>query len=443
MSARFEIEVTVWDELDEEARARRFERGVERIFDPKLIAAIQELVEDVRVNGDEALVRALARFDGCEIDAAELLVAEEEFERARDTVERDVELAGGLRTALDNSRRFNEHALEAAWRAEISAGLTVGERSTPIASAGLFVPCGKGSFPSVLVQIGTPATVAGVSELTVAVPPAPGGSAIDPAVLWVASELGIERVLRSNGPAGVAAMALGTESVPRSRKVLGPGSPAVQAAQVICQLYGCYTQMVLGPTESAVVADGTADPKLLAADLLNEAEHGDDSTAILITPSRELVEETLAHVDRQLADLPEQRRDWALQSLGRNGGVIVVSDLEQAVEAVDLLAPEHLQLAGSSAETLVEQIGHAGEILVGQSSLFTEANYVIGVPASLPTGGFATVTGGVTAASFQKRISVAEVTPEAMRDLAPASLAIARHEQFPAHARAVSIRFES
>jgi histidinol dehydrogenase len=439
-----DLQVSVWDELDAAARAAFVERASGRVLGPRLMEEIRTLVEDVRDNGDEALVRALARHDRCQIEQDRLLVSPSEFEQARNTVEQDSELVAALRLALDNSRRFNERAIrDSRWQEEIAPGIEVGERATPVASAGLFVPCGKGSFPSVLVQIGTPAVVAKVPDVTVTVPPLPGTSAVDPAVLWVAAELGIERVLRSNGPAGVAAMALGTETVPRARKVLGPGSPAVQAAQTLCQLYGCQTHMLLGPTEAAVVAGPSADPRLLAADLLSEAEHGPDSTSVLVTPSRSLVKETLASIEDQVAALPEPRREWALSALGRNGGVILVSDLEQAAEVVDALAPEHLQLAGPETEGLVDRIHHVGEILIGQASLFTQANYVIGVPASLPTGGFAAVNGGVTAATFQKRTSVARISPDAMRALAPASLALARHEEFPAHANAVQIRLAS
>lgn len=425
--------------MDAPARQRLFERGVERIFDPALLADMQEIVEDVREHGDDALVRALARFDGCEVERDELLVGAEETEEGREQV--SPELAAALRTGIANIRSFNQEvATPRSWRTEIAPGLEVGEQATPIASAGLFVPCGKGSYPSVLMQIGVPAVVAGVPELTVAVPPVPGGSAVDPAVLWLAAELGIDRVLRSNGPAGVAALALGTETVPRARKVLGPGSPAVQAAQVICQLYGCQTQMILGPTESAVIADASADPRLLAADLLNEAEHGPDSISLLITPEEGLVEATQGEIAEQLAQLPEPRRGWATTALGETGGAILTEDLAEAAEVADFFAPEHLQLAVADPEGLVTTVKHAGEVLLGQDTLFSMANYVLGVPASLPTGGFALVTGGVTAATFLKRTSVAAADATARTALAPASLALAEHEGFPAHAAAVRAR---
>lgn len=433
------MRVLRWDGLEERDRQALFDRGVERIFDRALMERVREIVEDVREHGDAALVRALARFDGCEIDASALCVTPEEFATARSRI--DAEMAAAIATAAANIRVFNEAAVgELSWRREIAEGIEVGEQATPIESAGLFVPCGKGSFPSVLLQIGVPALVAGVQKLTVAVPPVPGTSEVDPAVLYIAEELGIARVLRCNGPAGVAAMALGTESVPRARKVLGPGSPAVQAAQIICQLYGCHTHMLLGPSESALIADDSADPRLLAADLLNEAEHGPDSTTLLITPSEALVHATQAEVAAQLAALPEPRRGWAQAALCRNGGVVLVGDLPEAVQVTDFFAPEHLQLAVEDPETLLTMVHHAGEVLLGQSTLISMANYVLGVPASLPTGGFALVTGGVTAETFLKRSSVAKVTPRAAEELAAATVIFAAHEDFPAHAASVLAR---
>ena len=184
------------------------------------------------------------------------------------------EVQDAVRDAIANIRAFNQAALrERDWRIELKPGLVVGEKITPIASAGLFVPSGKGSFPSVLTQLGTPAVVAGVPQIAVVVPPVPGADgAVDPAVLCVAVELGLTDVFRANGPAGIAALAFGTESIPRVRKIVGPGSPPVQAAQIECQRFGCHTQMLLGPSESLIIADETADVRLLAADLLNEAE---------------------------------------------------------------------------------------------------------------------------------------------------------------------------
>jgi histidinol dehydrogenase len=429
-----------WQELDDDARVRLLGRGVDKIFDPALRESVARIVEDVRANGDAAVVRALAEFDGCDVPAERLRVSEQEFEQAERAVSDEVKAA--LREGIANVRAFNEHLTrEREWSLEIQPGLTVGEKATPVASAGLFIPSGKGSFPSVVVQIGTPAVVAGVPELAIVVPPVPGGSGeVDTAVLCAANALGITDVFRANGPAGIAALAFGTETFPRVRKVLGPGSPPVQAAQIACQGYGTHTQMLLGPSESLIIADDSADVPLLAADLLNEAEHGPDSSSLLVTDSEALVEAVQEALAVQLEALPEPRRSYARAALGENGGAILVADLAEAAEVANTYAPEHMQIVARDERGVLDAIQHAGEVLLGQSTPVSAANYVIGVPAALPTGTFARVTGGVTAETFLKKTSIAKASPEALERMTPAILALAEHEGFPAHAAAVRAR---
>jgi histidinol dehydrogenase len=435
--------VARWAELDEAGRARILERpGTAKIFDPELRASIAEIVEDVRAHGDAGVVRALKRFDGVDVAPDALRVSDAEFAAAEGAV--GAAVRDGIRHAIANIRAFNEHLTrEREWRTEIAPGLMVGEKSTPIASAGLFVPSGKGSFPSVLVQLGTPAVVAGVERIAVVTPPVPGGGgAVDPAVLVVARELGLRDVFRVNGPAGVAALAFGTQTIPRVRKVVGPGSPPVAATQIEVQRHGCVSQMLLGPSESLILADDSADPRLLAADLLNEAEHGPDSASVLVTDSEALLEATQTHLAAQLAQLPEPRRAYAKLALGENGGAVLVANLDEAVELANRYAPEHMQIVARDEEAVLAGIVHAGEILLGQATPIAAANYVLGVPAALPTGAFARVTGGITAEIFLKKASIAKATPEALREMAPAVLALADHEGFPAHAAAVRARFD-
>jgi len=440
MSEQAPMRVMRWSEMDEAAREQLLGRGNRAIFEPSLRDSVALIIEDVRENGDAAVVRALAKFDGCEIAEDGLQVSDEEFAAARESVPAAVQDA--IRAAISNIRAFNEYLTrEREWRTELQPGLVVGEKSTPIASVGLFVPSGKGSFPSVLVQIGTPAVVAGVPEISVVVPPLPGGQGeVDPAVLCVAQELGIKRVFRANGPAGVAALAFGTQSIPKVRKVLGPGSPPVQAAQIACQLYGCHTQMLLGPSEALIISDDSADPRLLAADVLNEAEHGPDSASLLVTPSESLIEAVQAELAVQVAALPEPRRAYAHAALGENGGAFIVSDLEEAAELCNWYGPEHMQIVARDEEAVLAMIDHAGEVLLGQQTPLSAANYMIGVPAALPTGAYARVTGGVTAETFLKKTSVAKLSGEALERMSEAIVALAEHEGFPAHAAAVRAR---
>ena len=436
------LAVIRWADADQTRRCALLGRGVEKIFDPALQASIRELVEDVRENGDAALVRALRKFDGCEVPPEKLRVPEEEFERAARLIPDG--LLDAVRMGISNLRAFNEYATrEREWRTEIRPGLVVGERLTPIASAGLFVPSGKGSFPSVVMQLGVPAIVAGVPEIALVVPPVPGGEGeIDPAVLCVARELGITNVFRANGPSGIAALAFGTETFPKVRKVVGPGSPPVQAAQIQCQLFGCHTQMLCGPSESLIIADDSAEVRLLAADLLNEAEHGPDSSSVLVTDSQRLLDAVQDELAVQLARLPEPRRTYAVLALGENGGCVLTAGLDEAIEVANDYAPEHMQLVVDPAieDTVVSRLVHAGELLIGQQTPISAGNYVLGVPAALPTGAFARVTSGITAETFLKRMSVAKADARAMTEMIPAIVALAEHEGFPAHAAAAVAR---
>jgi histidinol dehydrogenase len=437
------LRTMTWSTMDEAERRALCARGLEAIFDSDLKAAVGRIIDDVRANGDEAVCRALHDFDHVDVEPQQLRATADEIAEAE--VSHDVDAA--IDDAIAHLRAFNAQVMQRAadWSFESEPGLTVGEKITPISSAGLFVPSGKASYPSVAYQLGVPATVAAVPEIALVVPPVPGGGArIDPAVLTVCRKLGLDQVFRVNGPAGVAALGFGTASIPQVRKIVGPGSPAVACAQVEMQRYGVATMMILGPTESLVIADGSADPRYLAADLLNEAEHGTDSVVVLVTTSTKLLEQVDRELDRQLADLPGPRADAARAALGINGGCVLVSDLGEAAVVANRWAPEHLQVAvdGAAEAELVDRLLNAGEILIGQSTVFSAGNFVIGCPASLPTGGFAHVSSGITADAFLKRTAVARADAGALQRMTPTIVAMSDHEGFPAHANAARIRLQ-
>jgi histidinol dehydrogenase len=423
------------------ARAALMGRGLDDIFDPDLRRSIGDLIDDVRARGDAAVCDALLKFDGIEVTQSELRVSERELDEA--FVSSEVDAA--IDDAIAHLRTFNEAQMSRAgdWMVESEPGLTVGEKISPISSTGLFTPSGKASYPSVAYQLAVPAVVAEVPSITLVVPPVPGGSGeVDPAVLVVCRKLGIQDVFRVNGPAGIAALGFGTESIPRVRKIVGPGSPAVTIAQVEMQRHGVTSMMLLGPTESLVIADDSADPSRLAADLLIEAEHGTDSSVVLLTTSTPLAEATDQELARQLESLPDARVDAARASLGPNGGCVIVESLDQAIDVANEFAPEHLQVAvtDSAVEGVVDRLLNAGEILVGQHTPFSAANFVIGCPASLPTSGFAHVSSGITANTFLKRTAVARADEQALARMTPSVLALADHEGFPAHGHALRLR---
>jgi histidinol dehydrogenase len=431
----------VWALMESESRAALMHRGLDDIFEPGLRASIGELIEDVRERGDAAVCDALLKFDGIEVAPEGLRVSDDELDSAEvsDAVDRSID------DAITHLRDFNEAQMERAtdWEFESEPGLMVGEKITPISSAGLFTPSGKASYPSVAYQLAVPAVVAGVPELALVVPPIPGGTGdIDPAVRVVCRKLGIRNVFRVNGPAGIAALGFGTNSIPKVRKVVGPGSPAVTIAQVEMQRHGLSTMMLLGPTESLVIADDAADPALLAADLLIEAEHGTDSSVVLLTPSVALAHAVDLELDEQLETLPDIRAEAARASLGPNGGCVIVDDLSIAVDVANEFAAEHLQVVvdDSILDDVLDGIVNAGEILIGQHTPFSAGNFIIGCPASLPTSGFAHVSSGVTADTFLKRTAVARADQRAVARMAPSVIALAEHEGFPAHAAALRRR---
>lgn len=431
-----------WDDMNEPQRAALCRRGLDDIFDPALRASIGRIIDDVREHGDEAVCRALHDFDHIDIDPSALRVTPAELAEA--TVSDVVDAA--IDDAIAHLRTFNDEVRSRAseWSIESEPGLFVGEKVTPIASAGLFVPSGKASYPSVAYQLAVPAVVAGVPDIALVVPPVPHSRGeVDPAVLAVCRKLGISQVFRVNGPAGIAALGFGTESIPKVRKIVGPGSPAVTCAQVEMQRHGVATMMLLGPTESVVIADESADPVRLAADLLIEAEHGSDSAVVLVTPSIALADSVDGELDRQLADLPPGRAAAARSALGVNGGCVFVDSLRQAARVVNRYAPEHLQLVVDDAHRseMMGLLTEAGEILVGQDTPFSAANYLIGCPASLPTSGFAHVSSGITVDAFLKRTAVARSDQRALARMAPSIVALADHEGFPAHAAALRRRF--
>lgn len=442
--ARELLPIVVWDDADEPTRSRIMTRnGLAEGLSVRTDfgTSIRSLLEDVRASGDEALVRALQTFD--HVDGARpdrLRVSSDEVAAAHAEVPERVVRAIGV--AISRSLAFNRKIVERASWSSRGDGRTVGEVARPIESVGLFVPSGKGSFPSVMVQIGAPAVAAGVERIVVVVPPVPGGAGrVDPATLVAADLLGLREVYCLNGPSGIAALAYGTASVPRVAKVVGPGSPAVTIAQLLVQADGCEVAPGLGPTDSAIIADSSADPRILAADLINEAEHGADSSAILVSADHEVLNAVADEAAAQLDLLPEPRRGYAMSSL-RNGGLILARDLNQALEVINDYASEHVQLAVTGPDALVPRIRYAGTILLGQWTFFAASNFAIGTPATLPTTGYAKRASGVTAHTFLNRIATAQLTDQGFWDIAEVIEDLADHEGFPAHRASVTRRRE-
>ncbi len=372
--------------MSKEQRVRLLRRAELQI--DALIEAVLPIVRAVRERGDEALLEFTARFDKVQLAPDQLRVSHEEIQRAYDILDKDIYSA--LMQAIYNVRVFHERQMpHEQWFTLIEPGVTAGEKITPISSVGLYVPRGKGAFPSVMYMLATPASVAGVPRIVVCTPPGPDG-AIDPASLVAATECGVDEIYRVGGAQAIAALAYGTSTIARVRKITGPGSGYIAAAKRL--LYGTVdVGLPAGPSESIILADASADPELLARDILIEAEHGPDSSALLVTDSRSLAEAVMALLPGKIAALPEPRQAFVravLEQPEGTGGIVLAADMIEAINFVNEYAPEHLEVQVREPFALLPMLEDAGEILIGPYTPFCLGNYCAGTNAILPTGGF-------------------------------------------------------
>ncbi len=427
-----------WAELTERERAgilARSEQNIESVRE-----SVRGITEGVRDRGDAALREYTARFDGVDLGDRPIAVSPEELDAAAGLISDEVRAA--IEFAVDNVFRVHEAQLDRSLRTtEVRPGVYAGERAGPIPSAGLYVPHGRGSFPSMLYMLAVPARVAGVEHVAVVTPPSPDGS-VDPACLYAARYVGVDTVYRVGGAQAIAALAYGTESVAAVSKIVGPGSMYVAAAKR--EVAGIVdTGLPAGPTESIVLADGHADPWKVSLDLLVEAEHGSDSQAILVTPSLPLAEAVREVLPELVAEAPEPRRGFLEDVFSGYGGIIKSDSMEEAAEIVNAFAPEHLQIQTREPYDVLGLIRHAGEILLGEHSVFSLANYATGANAVLPTGGNARTWSPVSVRDFIKYSSVVHVTAAGYDALRDHVIALADYEGFHTHAQALRRRDES
>jgi histidinol dehydrogenase len=419
-------------DLDQAGRNRLLARasaGFEEI-EP----VVQEIINDVRQRGDDALVEYTHRFDGALLSPATMRVSGAEFAQAEHDVSEELRIA--IQTAVENIRHHHRHQLPVeGWMTSTPAGAISGERITPIESVGIYVPRGKGSFPSVLMMLCVPAMIAAVPAIVVCTPPGPDGR-VDAASLVAARICGVENVVKVGGAQAIAALAFGTGQVPRVCKILGPGNPYVTVAKRL--VYGHVDPgPPTGPSESIVLCDADADPQTAAVELLVEAEHGPDSAALLVTPSAQLAAKARDIAETLVTRLPAPRRGYCENVLSSYGGIVLTEDLKQALDFVNEYAPEHLRIMTGDPLSLLYQITNAGEVLLGNNTAIPFGNFAIGTNAILPTGGSARSYSCIGVSDFMKRSSFAYVPDRAVAAIGAVSLALARYEGFPAHANAI------
>jgi histidinol dehydrogenase len=424
--------------LDQVQRARLLRRAEVAIDD--LLEYVRPIVRAVRDRGDAALIEYMERFDHVQLQPEGLRVTHEEINRAHDMLDPKVHRA--IEHAISNVRTFHQRQMpEEQWFTQVAPGVMAGEKITPITSVGLYVPRGKGAFPSVMYMLATPASIAGVPRIVVVTPPAPDGS-VDPASLVAADLCGVHEIYRIGGAQAIAALAYGTETIARAHKVTGPGNPYVSAAKRL--LYGTIdVGLPAGPSESILLADESADPELVARDLLIEGEHGPDSSSLLVTNSRKLIETIMQLLPERIASLPEPRRSFChtgFESEKGTGGLVLTRDLREAIDFVNEYAPEHLEVHVREPFAILPDLKNAGEILIGSRTPTSMGNYSLGTNAILPTGGFAHTFSCTTVFDFLKRTGLGYLTPEGYDQLSETTRILAEFEGFPSHARAVTER---
>ena len=425
-----------WRTAPEEERRRVITRSALDISEQ--MEQVAPILARVRSEGDAALSAFTREFDGVAVAADRLAVTAAEIARAEADLDADTKAT--LRYAHGNIRKFHAAQMPAPmWMMEIERGVMAGEKVTPVSDVALYVPRGKGSFPSVLLMLGTPATVAGVARIGVFTPPNERGE-VDPAILYAAHLLGIREMYRVGGPHAVAAAAYGTETIRPFAKIVGPGNPYVTAAKRL--LAGIIDPGVpAGPSEAVILCDEAADPRKAALDLLIEAEHGPDSAALLVTHSRELADRVEAELAPLVARIESaNRRSFAQTVLTRYGGIVLTENLEESVAFVNAYAPEHLEVLVRDPFAVLPQIEHAGEILLGEHTPITLCNFLLGPNAILPTGRHARTVSAVSIHDFLKRSSIGYATAEGFARVRDHAARFADVEGFETHARAVRER---
>ena len=404
------------------------------------LAAFEEkakpIMEAVRLEGDEALARFARDFEKAPVTASEIAATELDFAEAEKTL--DPKVREAMEFAAHSIRKFHQDQMpEEMWLHEIRPGSFAGDRSRPIPSVACYVPRGKGAFPSVALMTSIPAKVAGVKDVVIVTPPGANGK-IDDATLVAARMAGVSKVFKAGGAQAIAAVAYGTQTIPKVAKVIGPGSPWVAAAKRLVS-HVIDTGSPAGPSEVVIFADGTVDGALAGLDLLIEAEHGPDSSAYLVTWSRRIAEEAMAAIPGFWKQMGEQRVSFSSTVLGGPiGGVVLARDEEDAIAFCNEYAPEHLQVLAKEPFSYLGRLENAGEILLGECTPTTLGNFVVGPSHVLPTSGWARTTSAVSVFDFLKRNSIAYVTSKGYPELAKHARVLATYEGFDAHANAVS-----
>lgn len=402
----------------------------QEVLDP----VIRRILSDVRLKGDQALTDLTLEFDGVRIRS--LSITSEEIKSAEETL--DDRLKAAMGTAAKNIEAFHASQIKESKAIETMPGVTCWRKAVPIDKVGIYIPGGSAPLFSTVLMLGIPARLAGCGEVVLCTPPDKQGN-VNPAILYAARLACITQIFRVGGAQAVAAMAYGTASVPQVYKIFGPGNQFVTRAKQLVSEEGIAIDMPAGPSEVLVVADGTANPAFVAADLLSQAEHGADSQVMLVALSDVNIQAIQAEVDRQLKDLP--RRDIAAKAL-ENSRIVVFDTIDMAIKFSNAYAPEHLIINTVNASSLAERVVNAGSVFLGAWTPESAGDYASGTNHTLPTNGYARAFAGVSLDSFLKYITFQEITEEGIRAIGPVVETMAEAESLQAHRTAITKRLE-
>ena len=397
---------------------------------------VQEIVDRVKTEGDQALFELTRKFDWEGIDASNVKVTEAEVQEAYDTI--DPQLVETIRKSLKNIREYHEKQKQYSWFDTTPEGTMLGQKITPLASAGVYVPGGKAVYPSSVLMNIVPAKIAGVAHVVMCTPCNKEGK-VNPAVLVAAKEAGADEVYKVGGAQAIAAMAFGTESIPKVDKITGPGNIFVALAKKAVSGF-VSIDSIAGPSEILVLADETANPRYVAADLLSQAEHDEMASAILVTTSKELAEKVSEEVDAFVKIL--SRKEIISKSLDNYGYILVAETLEDAIETVDLIASEHLEIVTKNPFEVMMKVKNAGAIFLGEYSSEPLGDYFAGPNHILPTNGTARFFSPVSVDDFIKKSSIIYYSREALQRVHKDIEYFAKAEQLTAHANSIAVRFE-
>ncbi len=395
---------------------------------------VKDIIADVRKNGDKALLYYTEKFDKAKLSS--LAVTKEEIKEAADSV--PAEFLRILNKAAENIRRFHEKQVREGFEIKGEDGVIIGQKVIPVDRAGIYVPGGTAAYPSTVLMDSIPAKTAGVKEIVMVTPPGKDGK-IDPVILAAADIAGVDKIFKVGGAQAIAALAFGTESVPKVDKIVGPGNAFVAEAKK--QVFGAVSiDMIAGPSEIMIISDGKSVPSHLAADLLSQAEHDKMASAVLITDSEELAFAVSAEIEKQIPLL--SRAEIARASIDSNGKIIITDDLIKAAEVANAIAPEHLELCVDDPFAMLSLIRHAGSVFLGRNCPEALGDYYAGPNHTLPTSGTARFSSPLSVDDFVKKMQFSYYTEEALRKVASDVAYFARAEGLTAHAKSAVIRTE-